>query len=299
MKKSNVGKIYIIIAALLWGFFPTLSRLLYGEGVSVMHVIAARAIVAGIIYLIWGLFAGIFKGLKLRDYLFLTAYGIAAILSTYIFYSLAIKYLSSSMAAMLLYTAPAFVIIFESAFYKVKITGVKLAALAAAFIGSCLVVRMYDLNSIMVNGPGIIFGLLSGISYSMLTVIGRKAIERGYSPFQNTFIPSISVGVIMAVAVPPWTIPVESLKIGLLFVAVGVIGSVLPYFFYLKGLSSGTPGSSAVILANIEPVAATLMGVALFHDTLEIWQVLGIAAVLVGAAIPSLAENSAESRKKT
>ena len=293
MKKTGSGAVYIISAAVLWGFFPVFTRMLYAEGISVADAVAARAIVAALTYLIWGLLGGVFKGLKGKDYLFLAFYGVCSVLGTYLFYALAIKYLSAAMAAMLLYTAPAFVILFDRLLYGEPITRVKLIALAAAFIGSCLVVRIYDLESLVLNWQGIVLGLLAGISYSMLTVIGRKAIGRGYTPLQNTFVPSISVGLIFCVAVPPWTIAMPSAKVALCYLAVGIIGSVLPYFFYLKGLSSGIGGAAASILANVEPVAATLFGMIFFADTLELWQILGMAIVLFGAAIPSLSDRYA------
>lgn len=298
MKKSGSGAVYIVSAAILWGLFPVFTRILYSEGISVTDAVAARALVAGAIYLVWGLIGGVFRGLKPRDYLFLAFYGLCSVFGTYLFYALAIKYLSAAMAAMLLYTAPAFVILFDRIFYGEPITRVKLTALAAAFAGSCLVVRVYDPSSLVLNLKGIALGLLAGISYSMLTVVGRKAIKLGYTPLQNTFVPSISVALIFLVAAPPWTIEIPSAKAALCYLAVGIIGSVLPYFFYLKGLSSGISGASASILANVEPVAATLFGMIFFADRLEPLQIVGMAIVLIGAAIPSL-PNKREKRCRT
>lgn len=285
MKKQQKGMVYIILAAALWGFFPSFNRVLYENGVSVLEASAARAFVAGGVYLIWGLLKGTFRGIRLRDLPFFLFYGIAAILSTYVFYALAIEHLSSAMAAILLYTAPAFVILFSRIFYEEPITKVKAAALCLTFCGSFLVVRGYDISSLRLNGLGILFGLLSGVSYAMLTVIGRKGLQK-YEPMANTFLPTILTAVIFLGIVPPWTISVPNMAVAVCFLGVGIIGSVLPYFFYLKGLGEGLDGGSASILANIEPLVATLCGVVFFHDPLEIWQVLGIAVTLYGAVLP-------------
>jgi len=287
MKKTYLGAVYIILAAVMWGFFPMFTRVLYANGITVMQVVAARAITAAIIYAVWGMLAGTFKGLKWRDYLFLAVYGIITLMGTYSFYSLAIRELSSAMASMLLYTAPAFVIIFNRIFYGDRITKIKLLALITAFVGCCLVVRVYDPSSLSLNIVGIAFGLASGITYSLLTVIGRKAYARGYTAMQNTIVPAAAVGIAMCFVTPPWTIPMLSPTVIACYLAVGVIGSVLPYFFYLKGLSTGIDGGAAILLANIEPVTATVFGCLLFSDPLEIWQILGIVIVLVGAVLPS------------
>ncbi len=287
MKKSYLGAVYIIIAALMWGAFPMFNRLLYQNGITVMQAVAARAIIAAVVYAIWGACIGTFKGLKWRDYGFLAVYGLLSVMGTYVFYSLAIRELSSAMASILLYTAPAFVILFNRIFYHDPITPIKLIALIVAFGGCCLVVRIYDPTSLSLNVIGIIYGMLSGISYSLLTVIGRKAYARGYSSLQNTFIPAIAVGLAMCAITPPWTVPIPSTTVLLCYLAVGVIGSVLPYFFYLKGLSTGIDGGAAILLANIEPVTATVLGCLIFSDVLDFWQIVGIVIVLIGAVLPS------------
>lgn len=281
---------YIIGAAVLWGLFPVFTRIIYAEGITVMQAVAARAAVAGLIYLVIGFVKGCFSGLGGRDLVFLSLYGFASLLGTYVFYSLSIKYLSAAMAAMLLYTAPAFVIVFDRIIWKEKVTPPKLIALAAVFFGSCLVVRAYDVESLVVNTAGIIFGLLSGISYSMLTVIGRAAVKRGYSATRNTVVPAVAVGVLAGAAIPVCGLPLDSTTVILCYLALGVVGSVLPYFLYQKGLASGIDGSAASILANIEPVTATMFGVLIFADTLEAAQIVGIVVVLGGAAVGTLGQ---------
>ncbi|MBQ2709935.1 MAG: EamA family transporter, partial [Clostridia bacterium] len=288
MKKSTLGAVYIIIAALMWGAFPMFNRILYASGVTVLQAVSARAVIAAAIYAVWGFAAGTFRGLKWRDFAFLFVYGIVSVLGTYTFYALAIRELSGAMASMLLYTAPAFVIIFNRIFYGDRITPIKLAALLISFAGCCLVVRIYDPASLTLNFKGIVYGLLSGISYSLLTVIGRKAYARGYTSLQNTFVPAIAVGLAMCVITPPWTIPFTGGTVILCYLAIGIIGSVLPYFFYLKGLSTGIDGAAAILLANLEPVTATVLGYFIFSDLLEWPQILGIVVVLAGSVLPSL-----------
>lgn len=288
MSKNAKGIIMILAAAVCWGLFPSFSRVLYGFGVTVMDTVAVRAMVAGAIYLIIGLIKGSFKGLRLRDLPFLCFYGAAAILSVFVFYSLAIKELSSAMAAMLLYTAPAFVIIFNRIIYKDKITAPKLVALIITFVGSFLVVRAYDFSSFSANIIGIVFGLLAGIGYSMLTVIGRTALKR-YSPEVGTFVPTIFTAVVMMIAVPPFTLHIEGGAVAVLCaLGLGIVGSVLPYMLYLGGLSKGVDGGNAIILANAEPVVATLCGVIFFKDIMEWPQIIGIVLVMLGAALPNL-----------
>ena len=85
---------------------------------------------------------------------------------------------STAVAAVLLYTGPAFVNIFERIFYKKRLTWVKILSLIITFAGCAMVVGLYDLSTVTDNLLGIVVGLLSGICYSMTTVIGEKAKEK-------------------------------------------------------------------------------------------------------------------------
>ena len=288
MKKSN-GAIYIVIAAFCWGLFPTFSRIAYKGGISVLTLTMYRATLTAVVYIIWGLIKGIFKGLKLKDYLFFMFYGIAAVLSTFLFYALAIKELSAPMAAILLYTAPAFVILFSRLFYKTPITKTKLFALTLTFVGSFFVVKAYDFSSLKANFIGVVFGLLSGISYSMLTIIGKKGLKK-HSPLVNSFLPTIASALILCLLVPPWTVTINSSFLWLIILCVAIFGGVLPYYFYIKGLGMGIDGGNASLLANIEPLTATICGVIFFSDSLNILQLFGIAVTLYGAILPQFLE---------
>ncbi len=294
LRSKAYGIFYIILAAVFWGVFPVFNRLLYANGFTVFEASAYRAFSAALIYLIWGAASGEFKSIKIKSLPFFAFYGLVSVFGTFLFYALAIRELSAAMAAMLLYTAPSFVIIFSRIIYKEKITPVKLVALILTFCGCFLVIRGYDISSLKVNARGIFYGLMSGISYSMLTVVGRYSLAK-YSRLQNTFLPTIFASLIFMVICPPHTLSGFS-GINIIYIlATGIIGTVLPYFFYMKGLSIGVDGGKASILANIEPIVATVCGTVFFQDFLEIpHQIIGIAITLAGAILPIIADKSKE-----
>ena len=144
----------------------------------------------------------------------------------------------------------------------------------------------YNISSLKLNAIGLIIGLLSGLSYSMLTVIGKTAVKK-YSPHLNSFMPTIMAAVVFMCIVPPWTIPVPNTSVIVLYLLLSLTGTVVPYVFYTKGLSTGMDGGKAILIANVEPVTAAILGVVVFSDTLEILQILGIIITLTGAVIAS------------
>ena len=63
-----------------------------------------------------------------------------------------------------------------------------------------------------------------------------------------------------------------------------VFSTVLPYIFYTGGLAKVEAGKAS-IMASLEPVVASLMGVVLFSEPMGIQNLLGIVCVLAGVYI--------------
>ncbi len=282
MKK---GILYVLLGAVCWGTLPIFSRFVYDHGSDPITAAAMRAFIAATVFILLFTFRGTWKSIKLKELPFYAVYGIVGVGGTFYFYMLAVDLLSIPMAAMLLYTAPGFVIVLNRIFYKEPITKVKFTALACTFIGCFFVVRGYDFASLNANFFGIVIGMLAGISYSMVTVMGRKA-QKMHNVITN-------VGLMMAMGAltflfirPPWSIPAPSVPLLSGYIALALVGSVFAYMFYLKGIDLGVEGGLASIIATAEPVTATILGVIFLGDSLEVLQVFGMLVVLFGSTFP-------------
>ena len=287
MGKRSLGILCILLAALCWGFLPLLTRSLSALGISPAASATMRALVAAVILVILGCAKkDSLRFSSSKMLLYMAVMGIFTTAGMYLFYMSAVDLLSTAMASMLLYTAPAFVILLSRIFYKEPITGKKLLCLILTLAGSALVVRIYDPASLFVNAAGIALGLASGVCYSLVTVMGRKALLYCSSTAVATW-PVISGTLILVCITPPWQIDMSSPVLIVLYLLLGLIGSVVPLLLYNKGLALGVEGGQAGILATIEPVVATLTGVVAFGDVLEGLQIAGIASVLAGAALIS------------
>ena len=288
MRKRSLGILCILLAALCWGFLPLLTRSLFALGISPAASATMRALVAAVMLVILGCAKkDSLRFSSSKILLYMAVMGIFTTAGMYLFYMSAVDLLSTAMASMLLYTAPAFVILLSRIFYQEPITGKKLLCLILTLTGSALVVRIYDPASLFINAAGIALGLASGVCYSLVTVMGRKALLH-CSPTAVATWPVISGTLILMCITPPWQIEMSSPALVVLYLLLGLIGSVLPLLLYNKGLALGVEGGQAGILATIEPVVATLTGVLAFGDVLEGLQIVGIASVLAGAALISL-----------
>ena len=156
---AKKGIAFILSAATCWGLLPILTRFAAANGSDAILTAAIRALVAAVFLGAYGVYKKAYRGLTWRDLVYFAIMGLFTTVGMYVFYSLSITLVSTAIAAVLLYTAPAFVILFSRLFFKETITKAKLASLLLTFLGCTLVVRLYDVDSLAVNAAGIFFGL--------------------------------------------------------------------------------------------------------------------------------------------
>ena len=224
--------------------------------------------------------------IKLKDlWLFVSAGLFSIILFNYSYY-MTMSLSSLSVAAVLLYTAPFFVVIISIPLFSKKLTVNKSAACITAFIGCCCVSGIFD-SAQRISGKALFFGLLTGFGYALYTIFGELLLKRGYKTLTITFYVFLS----SAICSVPFVNVIKTAKyvavhnqvlITLLLMA--VFNTVIPYLFYTAGLSGVDP-SIAPIIATVEPVVATIVGSIKYGEKIGIWGVIGIALVLFSVVL--------------
>ena len=136
------------------------------------------------------------------------------------------------------------------------------------------------------NRPlGIVLGVAGGLCYASYTLFAHYGLAHydAYTMIYWTFAVA-GLGSFVFLDAPALAATLSQPR-GL-WGAVGlvVIATVLPYFFYTRGLE-GVESGTASVIANVEPVVAALTGVVFFHETLTVWTVLGIVLVLLAAVL--------------
>lgn len=283
MKNKYVA--YVIAAGTLWGFMGFFRRTLDAMGVSAIGCIAVRCIFPALLF---GVVIAIkdpsaFK-IRLRDIWMFIGSGIVSLLVFGVCYFKAMDHMSLSAAAILLYTAPCFVILFSAVLFKEKLGGRKLAAMVLAFAGCCLVSGIGSDTAI--TPVGLLLGLASGVCYALYSIFSRFALNSGYSSLTINFYSCL----LAAVGATVWGgteyvgIIFSSLpNLGFAF-ATGVVTCFLPYLFYTCGLV-GLENGKASIMASIEPVVATLVGIAIYNEALTAMSAAGVVLVLAAIVL--------------
>ena len=283
-KKGYLGDILIIIAGLFWGSMGIFVRHLNDLGFTSIQVACLRLTVAGLLFALILLIKDP-KGFKIspRDIPLFLALGLVSILFFTCCYFTAIRLMTMSTAAILLYTSPIWVMILAIIFLKEKITVQKIIALVLAFAG-CVLVSGFGGK---VTVTGILVGLGSGLGYGLYSIFGTFALKK-YSPYAVTCYTFLIAGLgSVAVSDPAdlfSKISAVDNKLSLFgFVLLtSIVTAVIPFLLYTLGLNRTSAGKAAV-LATVEPAAATLFGVIVMNETIGPVAVAGI--ILVFAAI--------------
>ncbi len=286
MKNKGLATFFVLLAAALWGGMGLFVRYFGTLGLGSMDVVFLRVAVAAVLLpVVVGILRPAAFKICLKDLWCFAGTGIISIAMFNFCYFKTMTLTSLSVAAVLLYLAPAMVVLLSALLFKEKITRMKVLACLLAFAGCVLV---SDLQGGAVPPLALLTGVLSAFGYAMYSIFSRLAMNRGYHSYTillYTFWLSI-VGVLpfadlsgtfRAVQAGGWTAWVMVLVMGL-------ATAVLPYAFYTLGLS-GLEAGKASVMASIEPVVATLLGAVAFAEYPSLWGYAGMALVLAGVVL--------------
>lgn len=284
--------LFILLAGILWGSLGWFVRKLNEAGLYSMDIVFIRALVTCIFMGVFILFYDrkMFR-IRWKDIWCFLGTGLCSIVFFNFCYFQAIALTSLSVAAVLLYTAPSFVMIMSFFLFHEKFNAKKIISLVMTFLGCMLVTGILS-EKTAVTGMGFFMGLGAGFGYALYSVFGKFAIQRGYHSFTITFytFTFATVGSLLFVDMPKiyTALTLDAGRIGLSLL-LGIAGTVVPYLTYTLGLKYVENGKASII-ASVEPVTATLLGAVLYREKLTLSGVLGVIIVLAALTICNLPE---------
>jgi drug/metabolite transporter (DMT)-like permease len=285
MKK--LAPIFILIAGILWGCLGIFVRQLNNYGLFSMDIVLVRAIVTCIFMAVFLLCydRNLFK-IKLKDIWCFVGTGICSIVFFNYCYFKAISMTSLAVAAILLYTAPAIVMILSFLLFKEALTKRKIISLIMTFAG-CVLVTGITTEGGNITGKGILTGLGAGLGYALYSIFSRYALQKGYHSFTITFytflISSVAALFLVDTSYVYEQVTNNNVVIGLC-ICLGIICTVIPYLTYTIGLKY-MDNSRASIIASVEPVTASIIGIIIYNENITFSGVAGIVLVLVALFI--------------
>lgn len=290
MKKQGVAA--VIAAGVLWGAINIFIKKLAAEGLSSMQIALLRMVVAVVLFSAITVVKNpeLFK-IQIRDIWMFIGTGVISVSLFNYFYFYTIINGEASVAVVLLYTSPVFIVLMAALLFGEKITGRKLFACALTLAG-CVLTSGLLKSTPNVSAKVFATGIASGLLYALYTIFGRYALNK-YSAttvtvytfllgLVGTFFMTDKSGIKEILTTNPQTI--------LYIIGLGIFSTVLPYFLYTYGLQRMESGKAAIYVA-VEPAVGAILGMTVFGEDRSIVKILGIILVLLAIAVMNTGGN--------
>lgn len=279
----------ILLSGILWGVISLFIRRLSAAGLSTMQVCFVRLFFATPVLVVMALiFSPKHMRIRIKDIWIFFGTGIVSIFLFNFFYFYTIIHAEASIAVVLLYTSPIFVMLLSTIFFKEKVGVKKLISLALTFAG-CVLVSGVIGGKLSLRPIVALTGLAAGFFYALYTIFAAIGLKR-YDPLTVTaytflfaFVAVMPFGDVGGTVTTLFKTP----TLLLWGAGVGILCTVLPYFFYTWGLKR-VEASRASIISASEPLVAALVGILIYGERHNFLKILGIVFVLVAIVVLNL-----------
>ena len=299
------GEILTLLGAVFFSFNGVVAKLVLTSGLSSMRLTQVRCGGAFI-------FLGLYIFLRYRDKLkakredlpLLFAYGIIGFLLVQALYFVAIARLNVSVALILEFTAPIWIVLWLR-FVKHKVVPrLMWVAIFLAFGGLVLIAQVWKGRTL--DPIGVAAALLDGIVLAAFFLLGEKlTAKRDVESLMVYGFGFASLG--LAIAMPLWSYPTEiftqSMNLQGRFAAynmpgwvliawVIIMGTIVPYLLVVKGLKLLSASTSSV-MGMAEPVLAGVFAWIWLSETWNFIQLVGGVTVIIGIILADKARSAA------
>lgn len=280
----------IVCAGVLWGTIGIFVRQFNAVGLTSLDICEIRSLGCALFMVVIMLVRDHrFPRIRLRDLWCFLGTGLLSILLFNVCYFATIQMSSMSVAAVLLYTSPAFVMILSRILFKERMSKTKFVALGLTLLGVVLTGNVIG-TSASLPVFALITGILSGVGYALYTIFSRYALDRGYEPLTIVTYTYI-VAAIGGAFIANFGNIGSALSTGTGMMAIAVLyvllSTVIPFTLYTGGLAH-VSNSKASIIVSVEPVAATIFGFLFFGETPTLSVVLGMVCILTAIVLLNL-----------
>ncbi|WP_270516230.1 EamA family transporter [Lactobacillus johnsonii] len=290
MKKQSKSRLWTILAALaavMWGISGLFAESLFkvSSKITPIWLTQIRLIISGIVLLIIAtvLHQKPFSVLKdKKNTLHIIAYGVFGLLPVQVFYFIAIEMANASIATILQFIGPFFVLTYLAVTHQQVLRRLDVLAAILAFIGVFLLSTHGNFNQLAITPLALFFGLLSAVGEASYTLIPVKLVKR-VSSLVVTGWGMLFAGIGLMIVYPRFPVIPNTPRAWLDVSAIIIIGTIIPFQIMANALRYVKP-STVSLLDAFEPLSATVGSVLIFGLVMSGMDWLGTLLV-IGAVL--------------
>lgn len=282
---KNIALILPIAAGILFGSVGVFVRTLSAAGMSNETILFVRVGFAALLMFIFLMFYNreLLK-IKIKDLPIFIGTGILGMMCLNLCYNNAISELTLSLSAVLLSTAPIFVMFMAAVLFKEKVTGRKVGCMFLAIAGCVLASGILEQGLMQsaggVSPVGILFGVGSAVFYALYSIFSRLATDKGYDTYTVIFysVLLITIALVFVADLPTVGSYITAAPAGnILFLCFhSLCTSILPYIFITLALLYVDAGKVSILASGGEPAAAVIFGIVFYSEIPTLLVLFGI-----------------------
>ncbi len=265
MTPFSKGTVLVIISTIGYGLMPLLSRIAYAEGVSVNTLLFYRFLIASII--LWFLYnrSSEKTPVSLRHKGFLALLGFVGYFIPSITLFTAYGRLHSSIATLILFAHPVFVVVFETLLFKTKLNLMKIFSVLLTILGLWVVLAKPDLP---IDGLGILLSFIAALTYGIYCLgLYEKHTKATSTLYVTAFVLTTCCfinGLTLLFNHDSMMLPSANALFAT--VALAILGTLIPAIAFNAGLKLVGPGS-ATIISTFEPIIVATIGTFILNES--------------------------------
>ena len=281
MDNNKKGALLVILAGTCWGMISLFVNFLADSGLTELQISFMRQFFAALVFALILLARDRSKfRIQPKDLWLIMLVGFinGVVFNFCYFYTIVNS--RASIAVVLLYTSPVFVMILARIFFREKITRIKLVALALTIVGCVFVTGVLG-EGYTPPPVAILTGVLTGLAYALNNIITSKAVTKN-DPQTVTFY-TFLFSFLFLIPFSGWNSLTEIIrtdpKVVPVTVAMCLVTGVFAQFFFTVGLKLIESGKAAIYGAT-EPIVGTLIGIFYFREESNLMKIVGIVMVI-------------------
>lgn len=193
-----------------------------------------------------------------------------------------IKLTDITTAVLTFSTFPVFTSLLEPIFFKSPFSWKNILLSLICVVGVYIIAPIDTSNTILLEG--FIWGLLSGLSFSILALLNKAQVQSNYSlsisMYQNLF-----ACLILCILFPTSIQTLQVEDMGYLLV-LGIVFTGVAHSLFIQSLQSLTAQTSSII-ASLEPIYAIGLAYVFFQDRIELNEWIGGGVILLAVFLIS------------
>lgn len=281
MTAPRSGYLFILGAAVLWATIGPAARFSLDAGMDPLELGFWRALLAGVLFGIHAAARGRFR-IARADVPAVVAFALVSVTLFYTAYFEAVRAGGAALAAVLLYTAPVWVVFASALWLGERLTLRKLVAVGIILAG-VLLVGLGSGSGLAFSPAALVWGLLSGLAYATYYLFGK----RYFGPYDpaTLFLYAMPLGALFLIPWVEWS-PKRPLDLAVIL-WLSVVPTYLAYLLYSIGIQRVEAGRAATV-ATLEPVVAAGLAWLFWQEVLGWWGYMGAIFVIAGVLVTAL-----------